>query len=70
MLSHCKFQFCKFLIRSEDSATNSLLSNIPSNRCAEIGFLLGLKAKKSSVAFGIIKEESSLVAQSLIPFSH
>ena len=38
------------------------LLNIPTNPCAEIGFPLGLIAKKSSVTFGIRKEESSLVA--------
>ena len=62
MLSNFKFQFCWFLISSEDSETNYFLSNIPNNRCAEIGFSLGFKAKKSSVAFGIRNEESSLVA--------
>ena len=62
MLSQCKFQFCGFLIISEDSKTNSLLSNVPTNRYAETGFPLGLTAKKSSVAFGIGNEESSQVA--------
>ena len=51
-----------FLISSEDSEIKSLLSNIPTNPCAEIGFPLGLMAKKSSVAFDIRKEESSLIA--------
>ena len=50
------------LTSADDSATKSLLLNIPTNPFAEIGFPLGLTAKKSSVAFGMRKEESSLFA--------
>ena len=49
---------------SDDSATKSLLLNIPTNPFAEIGFPLGLTAKKSSV----IKEIKTKIFQLILAF--
>jgi len=64
-----KISILWFVTSADDSATNSLLLNIPTNPFAEIGFLLGLIAKKSSVVLGIREEESSLFAYPYIKSS-